>query len=285
MGKKKGGGRFLPGLNVGGSTPDKQMNSSVLQGLRLVNTRAVHQAASLTRALEEHGAEVLDFPVITLERILPNDELEMAIEQLESFDWVLLTSTNAVHFFAESFAEIWTTEWPDWVPIAAVGAKTAQAIEALGWPVSLVPEEYMAEGLLKALPPMRWKHVLLPQARGARPVLAKALREAGAEVEHIALYETMLHNPGPAQWEALKMGADVVLLTSPSTAHNFAALQKERTPEWSPQTCRVACLGPVTTAAAEDIGYSVCCSAEHHTLEGLVNALCDTFSADSASHS
>ena len=95
--------------------------------------------------------------------------------------------------------------------------------------------------------------------------------------------ETVLHNPGPAQWEALEKGVDVVLLTSPSTAKNFAALLKEQDPQWSPKDCRVACLGPVTAAAAEKIGYSVCCTAEPHTLEGLVDTLCETFSSGSAS--
>ena len=74
----------------------ERMNRFPLQDLRLVNTRAAHQAAALTTALEERGAEVLEFPTIALERILDNGELEMAIKQLECFDWVLLTSTNAV---------------------------------------------------------------------------------------------------------------------------------------------------------------------------------------------
>jgi uroporphyrinogen III methyltransferase/synthase len=154
--------------------------------------------------------------------------------------------------------------------VAAIGPGTAAALAAQGIAADIVPERFVAEAMVEALAAVevRDRPVLVAQAAEARDVLPEALRARGAEVDVVALYETVAEELRPEALEAA-LGADYLTFTSSSTVRNFADAAGERIPE----AARVISIGPVTSAALREAGFEVHAEAEQHDIEGLVAAL------------
>ncbi len=236
-----------------------------LFGRTVVVTRAAHQAGSLSRRLRSLGAEVVEVPTI---RIVPPTDggrgLADAAARLGSFDWVALTSANAV---SALFEHVWDARALAGCRVAAIGPGTGEALARHGVRADLVPERSVAEGLLgdlAASPPGR---VLVPQARSARPVLVAGLRKAGWDVEVAEAYGTEPADVAPAVVTAAAQ-ADAIAFTSASTVAGFVrAAGRDACP-----ACVIS-IGPTTSSAAIELGLSVTREADPHTLDGLVTAL------------
>lgn len=110
--------------------------------------------------------------------------------------------------------------------------------------------------------------VLVARAAEARDVLPEELRDRGAKVDVVALYETVAEEPDEAALEAAR-SADYVTFTSSSTVRNFVTAVGDRLPKET----RVVSIGPVTSEAAREAGLEVGVEAERHDLDGLVEAL------------
>ena len=238
--------------------------SRPLFGRRVVVTRARHQASGLVERLRAVGAETVEVP--TIEIADPDDggdALRTAAAHVRDYDWVCFTSPNAVERFFASFHD--ARAFGD-VRVAAVGPGTANALAAAGIVADLVPERSLAEGLVATFPhgPGR---VLLPQAAGARPVLADGLTAKGWTVTVAHAYRTVPATPS-ADLLASAAKADAIAFTSASTVTSYlAAAGATAIPPV------VACIGPVTATAAEAEGLTVTATATDHTLDGLVAAL------------
>ena len=154
--------------------------------------------------------------------------------------------------------------------MAAIGPGTAAALAEHGIAADVVPERFVAEALVEALAPVEvsGRPVLVARAAEARDVLPDSLRERGAEVDVVALYETVREAPSPEAVEAA-LGADYLTFTSSSTVRNFAEAVGDRLPD----AARVVSIGPVTSEAAREAGLEVAVEAERHDVEGLVEAL------------
>ena len=292
------------------STP--QMCPQPLSGLRIVNTRASRQAASLTRALKSAGAHVLHYPAI---EILPSAEsksLDAALNALAAgrFDWLIVTSANTAYVMADRLSELGIALGNvahSMTRVAAIGAATAAAVEEeLHLRVDFMPPQAIAESLAGSLPASKGDCVFLPQSALARPVLLEALRMIGAEVTAVSAYHTAIGRGGDDLPQQFSQGAvDAITFTSASTVHNCvrrlqAELQgdcedggeQRNAPahrEVRPHSSRlstlfshaaVACIGPVTADAARSHHLPVRVVAENHTLEGLVQGMETYFSAN-----
>ncbi len=255
--------------------------SPPLEGLRIVNTRAAHQAPALTRRLEAAGATVVHYPAIRIEPVPEIHRLDRALEEAIAgkYAWLVVTSTNTVHILAQRLAAGGHTG-QDLVRhslrVAAVGPATAQEIrERLGLQVDVLPQEHVAEALAQALEVRPGERVLLPQSAIARPVLAERLRAMGAEVTALPVYRTLLGHGGEPLPEYLWEGTvDAVTFTSASTVHRF--LQRLKRENGSPGMLVdvvAACIGPITAEAARRHDLPVRVVAQEHTLDGLVQAL------------
>ncbi|MEA2843939.1 MAG: uroporphyrinogen methyltransferase / synthase [Actinomycetota bacterium] len=245
--------------------------SRPLFGRRVVVTRSRHQAPALSDRLRRMGAEALEVP--TVEIADPDDggaALVDAAARVRHFDWVCFTSANAVSRFLACLPD--SRAFGAYTRVAAVGPGTAAALAAAGIVADLVPGRSLAEGLVEAFPAGPGR-ALLPQAAGARDVLARGLEAMGWEVEVVHAYRTV---PVPLSPEAVAAAAkaDAIAFTSASTVDAFLAAGG---PDAVPAL--VACIGPVTAAAAEAAGLTVDVVAAYHTLDGLVAALATTFSA------
>jgi uroporphyrinogen-III synthase len=238
-----------------------------LAGVRVVVTRARPQAAELSELLVGVGAEVVEVPVIEIAE--PADGgagLVSAVGAAASgaYDWVVLTSTNG----AERVVAALGGRSLGGARVAAIGPATADVLRRAGIGVDLVPDHYVAEALVEAFPPPRGRgRVLVARAAVARDVLPEGLGARGWEVDVVEAYRTITAEVDPVT-RAKARRADVVTFTSPSTVDGSAALiGLDHLPPV------VACIGPVTAAAARRHGLDVTVEAAVHTIPGLVDAL------------
>jgi uroporphyrinogen III methyltransferase/synthase len=261
------------------------MRPHPLTGKRIVVTRSPDQAGELCARLESLGATCIRFPVIDFVP-LPAPELDDALAQLHQYTWLLFTSANAVRFFFERL------EIGDWrfvfnlqspishLPsVAAVGSATQQLLAEKGVQVDFVPDEFTGEQLALGLGDVAGQRILLPRATMGRPEIVTLLRERGALVDDIALYETVTAVPTPTALAELEKGADVLTFTSPSSVRNFCEILETR-PVRFPKPVRsalVAVIGPSTAAEAEQRGLPVDIMPDEYTIEGLVTAVVDFF--------
>lgn len=249
-----------------------------LLGKRILITRAREQSSKLQGMLESAGAEVIAIPAI---QIIPPDSyasLDAALMDIVSYDWLVLTSANAVHAMVERAAEIAVPlEALTSVYIAAIGAATADAITAVGLPVELIPPRAVAESLAEALAPrVRDKRVLLVRARIARDVLPASLAAAGASVSIAEAYQTVVpHTSKEELQQALQTRIDAVTFTSASSVHNLIALLEAAHVELAARTKKVS-IGPITSEALKENGWSADAEADEATMHGLVAAVIKT---------
>jgi uroporphyrinogen III methyltransferase/synthase len=264
-----------------------------LFGKRIVVTRSREQASALSHLLRERGAEPIEVPVI---RIAPIPAEPEAVRALMSkpFDWVIFTSANGVRLFVEQLhgAGLDVRALGP-ARLAAIGPATAGALRAFGLAVDLVPGKFVAEELAAALPAdLNGRRVLLPGARERRDVVARTLRERGAEVVDWPVYEAL---PGEAQALAdgridlsaealgsvagavsgLLAKADAITFASSSAVRHFVRLAGAEA-----RGAKVACIGPVTAEAARRLGLPVDVVAEEYTIPGLVRALENAFASE-----
>ncbi len=242
-----------------------------LFGRRVVVTRARAQASGLAATLRALGAEVVELPAIRIEPRLDSAEVRDAVESLYSYALVCLTSPNGVRLLFEAMA----AQGRDAralanATVAAIGPGTAAALAERGVIADVVPERFVAEALVEALAEVEVadRPVLVARAVEARDVLPDALRERGAQVDVVALYETVAEVPEPAALEAAR-GADYVTFTSSSTVRNLLGAVGDG----FPRDARVVSIGPVTSEAAREAGLEVHVEAERHDPSGLVDAL------------
>ena len=250
--------------------------SRPLFGRAVVVTRARAQASTLADRLRALGAETVELP--TIEIVAPADggaALRSAAARLHTFDWVVCSSVNAVE---RLFAELRDARAFRAARVAAVGPGTAGALAAHGVVADLQPQTAVAEALVEAFPPPSGAggRVLLPQAAGARAVLADGLRALGWEVDVVVAYRTVSARPsGEALAAAAK--ADAIAFTSSSTVTSWLAVAGH---DAMPPV--VACIGPVTAATAAGHGVPVTVVASVHTVDGLVAALVDALAPPTA---
>jgi uroporphyrinogen III methyltransferase/synthase len=242
-----------------------------LHGKRVVVTRARAQASELARRLASLGAEPVELPAIRIEPRIDSKEVRQAIESLHSYALVCLTSPNGVRLLFEAMAE----QGRDAralanATVAAIGPGTAAALAERGVIPDVVPERFVAEALVEALAKLdlNGKPALLARAAEARDVLPDALRDRGAEVDVVTLYETTAEKPEPEALERVAE-ADYVTFTSSSTVRNFV----QAVGDGIPRDARVVTIGPVTSDAAREAGLSINVEAERHDIDGLVEAL------------
>jgi len=161
------------------------VKSLPLAGRRVLVTRAAHQASKLSDGLRALGAEPVEVPVLEIRPPISFDPLDAALRQLDSYDWLILTSANAARALAERAAALRIPlAQPVRLKVAAIGEATAEAARKAGLQVALVPEAYVAESLVEGLlARAAGQRILLARAAVARDVIPDALREAGAEVD------------------------------------------------------------------------------------------------------
>jgi len=258
-----------------------------LHGSTVVVTRASEQARDLLDRLVASGAEVVAAP--TIEILDPVDGGAELVEVLAgpvSYDWLVVTSPNGAERVLDALGHAGgnahtggdghTGSLGAGVRVAAIGPGTAEVLARAGLSVDLQPERYVAESLLEAFgdPPPGGGRVLLARAAVARDVLPDGLRARGWTVDVVDAYRTV-----GARYDddtrARVGAADAITFTSSSTVRNFVDAMGGSGPALAHVPPIVVCIGPVTAATAEELGFRVTAVAEEHTIDGLVSSLVD----------
>jgi len=281
-------GKLYPATLTMSETPTLTSNHS-LSGIRVLVGRARHQAGTLSSELRKRGAEVIEIPFIEIRKPRSFQPLDAALKTLATYDWLILTSVNGVEAMWGRLEQIraTSTEAP-LLRIAAIGPATKKAIEERGAKVDVVPKQYVAESVVRSLKnKVKGKRVLLVRAKIARDVIPRELRKAGAQVDVVEAYETVVPRSSRARLHATlkdpKKRPDVVTFTSSSTVRNFMSLVGSReTMELLPairgrgrprHTILMASIGPVTSSTLREHGLSVDIVAKKFTIPGLVAAI------------
>lgn len=249
-----------------------------LAGTRILVGRARHQASSLSASLRSLGASVVEIPFIEIRKPQSFQSLDAALRNLKSYDWLILTSVNGVEALWERRKKLRLTRKSfQHLQIAAIGPATKRALLKSGLKVKMVPEEYVAESVVRGLrDKVRGKRVLLVRAKVARDVIPDELREAGAEVDVVEAYETVVPQKSRERLRALMKNATrrphLVTFTSSSTARNFAELLGPAATE-SLKDVQLASIGPVTSATLRELQLPVTVEAREFTMGGLIRAI------------
>jgi uroporphyrinogen III methyltransferase / synthase len=241
-----------------------------LYGEVVAVTRARAQASGLAARLQELGAEVVETPAIRIEPRPLDGDLLAAVQGIGDYVLACLTSPNGVRLLFDALAGTGRDARAlAGATVAAIGPGTAAELERRGVRPDVVPEQFVAEALVEALEPIELagRRVLVARAAEARSMLPDALRARGAEVDDVALYETVAEPLGDAERAALER-ATYVTFTSSSTVR-FLLESGARPPEGA----RVVSIGPITSATTQEHGLTVHVEAERHDVDGLVDAL------------
>jgi uroporphyrinogen III methyltransferase/synthase len=236
-----------------------------LAGRTVAVTRARSQASGLARRLEALGANVARAPTIRT-RLLDGPPLDPA-----PYDLVCLASPNAVAaLFARLAAGGRDARSLAGARVAAIGPGTARALAEHGLTADIVPESFVAEALVEALTDVPVSRALVARALQARDVLPDALRTRGAQVDVLALYETLAEPLSPRALEAAR-AADYITFTSSSTVRFF--LDAAGGDAGLSPTTRIVSIGPVTSATLRECDLEPHVEAERHDVDGVIDAL------------
>ena len=265
----------------------------VLKGITVVVTRAASQAAELTGALESYGAKVFVCPTIEIREPDSYDRLDEALDHLYGYDWLIFTSANGVHFFLKRLTQRGLNiDDLDDIKVCAIGQRTAEKLHDAHTHVDLVPSLSTAEGVFTALTNfvggkehLHGLNILLPRAAVGRDVLPKALEEAGARVDVVPTYQTVLpQNLDRGRFRAMLAGSgDCIAFTSPSTIKNLAKLFDTHDLGKTLPGVVIACIGPITSAAAVEYGLRVDIQPEQQSVKDLADAIAHHYSNPSSS--
>jgi uroporphyrinogen-III synthase len=246
-----------------------------LAGRTVAITRPAADDERLGSLLQDLGARVVHTPAI---RILPAADpgpLRRAMWELEGFDWVVVASGNGARALARALVDVgrsWPPAGDDAPRVCAVGPATAAILEDEGLPVDLIPDRFVAEGILQSMEReghLEGMRVLVPRAPGGRDVLPDGLRRRGAEVVEVEAYRNVPDEEGLAllrEWHTLDR-LDAVALTAGSAARRVQEVLGR-----DPGRVRIAAIGPATAGAAAEVGLPVHAVADPYTAEGLARA-------------
>ena len=263
------------------SLPIRTKRSPSLDGIRVLVGRARHQAGALSAELRKLGADVVEIPFIEIRKPRSFRPLDSALKNLESFDWLILTSVNGVDAMWERMTKL-RLEKPALqdLHIAAIGPATKNAIERHGVKVNVVPKEYVAESVVRSLRKrVKNRRVLLVRAKVARDVIPRELREAGAHVDVVEAYETVVPQASRRRLQAAlrnpKLRPQVITFTSSSTVNNFVRLLdippgKRRA---ALDGILMASIGPITSSTLRELKLPVDIAAKEFSIPGLVAAI------------
>lgn len=248
-----------------------------LFGKRIVVTRTREQAGELSKSLNRLGAEALEIPTIRVDQPEDREGFVEGVGSVHTYDWLIFTSPNGVTHFMEAFFKVYSDARSlGGARIACIGPGTAAKLKEYRFATDLLPEKYVAEGLVDAFKNESIENQTMLWIRGAdaRDVVYDGLTALGAIVDECIAYRTVTESEDltGAQERFRENGADVITFTSASTAENFFKLGLP----W-PEGCVAASIGPVTTVELLKHGHAPEIEAKEASIVGLTNAIREYF--------
>lgn len=261
-----------------------------LDGRTVVVTRAASQAGEFGAELGTYGAKVIVCPTIEIAEPESYERLDEAIDHLYGYDWLIFTSANAIDFFLRRLKTRGVkVDALDEIKVCAIGQASADKLHDAQVHVDVVPAQAKAEGVFAALSEfvggheqLRGLNILIPRAAAGRDYLPKSLEAAGARVDVVTAYRTVVpENLDRGRLSAMLAGsADCIAFTSSSTVKNLALLFDTHDLSKVLAGLNVACIGDVTAATAAEFGLEVHIQPAQSTVKDLAKAIADHYSND-----
>ena len=242
-----------------------------LSGKSVLVTGTTSMVERLSPILKEEGAEAISFSLIRTERMrLP--ELDVALKEIDKYNWIVFTSANGVECFFEEMQEI-RKDIRDLAHIrfAVIGDGTKKALEDHGIFCDFIPTAYSSKDMAEAMVPYIGKdeNVLLLRAEEANRVLPDALEEAGISHTCISLYHTVTDERKADELNRLIKMADYVTFASSSAVRAFVSMVDNL----DEVKGKYISIGPVTTKTAQENGLSIAKTAVVYTARGMVETM------------
>lgn len=245
-----------------------------LLGKKILVTRAKEQAASFVNKIETLGGTPIVVPLLAFRPPANKERLNLALQNLSTYDWLIFTSINGVRFFFEQLNDEYRTQLKK-LKLAVVGTKTEQQLNKYGFTAEFVPNEFVAESFAESL--LKWvkqgEKVLFPRGNLARTVIPKALRNEGIDVFEFDVYETVAAKESYVKLRTLilEQSVDYITFTSSSTVEYFAeaiaGLENDL------QSVQLVGIGPITEQTALKHNLKLDIVAKVYTTEGLLDAI------------
>lgn len=255
-----------------------------LFGKTVVVTRSREQASDMVAMLMSLGARVIQFPTISIEPMDNYEVLDKAIQEIETFDWIIFTSVNGVQHFAERLRVAKKDSRALYnAKIAAIGPVTRKEVEKLGIIPDFVPETYVAEAVAEGLCQfaITGKNILIPRALESREVLPQVLEKAGANVTIAPTYKTVKAMANKEELlEALEANeVDCISFASSSTVRNFMECVDNDVLKKATNV-KFASIGPITTETLKEFGFNTEIEPKDFTIPALLGEITKYFSQD-----
>ena len=251
----------------------KWYENKPLFGQRVLVTREYTEDYS---PLEDLGAEIFEFPTIKIAPPENYKELDETIEKIETYNWLIFTSANGFQYFIQRLLDK-EKDIRDLkgIKICAIGTKTAGKINNYGIKVDLIPEEFNAEGLIKAFGQnLKGIKILLPRAEKAREIFPGKVSELGGEIDTPVAYRAIKpEKHGKRLKRFLKEGRiTIATFTSAATFNNFIDIMGDDALDVL-KDVTIAVIGPVTAKAIEKAGLKVSIMPEEATIKAMVDEI------------
>lgn len=253
-----------------------------LFGKTIVVTRSREQASEFADQLYEYGAHVIEFPTIEIAKPDTIQPLDNAIQNIQSYNWIVFTSINGVDSFFQRLFEL-GRDIRDLkgIKLCAIGPATEDGIKKYYLHVNCRPPRFVAESVveeLKKVTAIKGESFLLPRADIARSFLPEELQKLGGRVTDLVAYKTVMAQPKEINLlEKIKNGeVHVITFTSSSTVRNFVQIIGEKNIASLNGHAQYASIGPITTQTAEELGFHIAIKAKEYTIPGLVNAILES---------
>jgi len=249
-----------------------------LFGKKIVVTRTRSQAGELSARLRCLGADVDEMPTIRIEPPENIKEFAQLVQDAHKYSWIIFTSPNGVDSFFDMFFKLYKDARSiGGAKIAAIGPGTQKRVQHYHLSVDLIPDEYVAEGLVRKLldeGSVENEMILLVRPSSARDIIAEGLAEAGAIVDEAIAYQTVSESEDPTgAVERFQAGdTDLVTFTSSSTVESFLDMDLP-----IPEHLMIASIGPITSQTLQSAGLQVDIEAKESNIPGLVSAIEDYF--------
>lgn len=256
--------------------------SMPLANKSILVTRAAEQSSKFTTLLQQQGATVVEMPALSIAPPSDWTALDLAIANLASFQWLILTSANGVeYFFARLYELGYDARALGGIKIAVVGRKTAAVLQTKQLNPDFIPPDYVADSLVDNFPEdLAGQKLLFPRVEtGGREVLVRELGDRGAEIIEVPAYQSQCPPEiAPEAWQALEQRQiDIITFASSKTVKNFySLLQKQLSPEAIASLLTGVCIasiGPQTSKTCHELLGRIDLEAEEYTLEGLTRVI------------
>lgn len=260
-------------------------SGSLLEGKRILVTRAKEQAGSFSKRIAELGGIPIEIPLIKIQAPEKTEQIESTLKNIYTYNWLVFTSVNGVRYFFDFLEKYKIALVESNRPkIAVVGEKTLQALEQKGITADLIPDEFVAENLLEKMIERVSSNdsVLLARGNLARSFLPDKLHELGIKVDDLVIYETVLYKEKREELFNMlqSQSLDIITFTSSSTVTNFVELLQGTSWQDLVADIKIACIGPITEKTAIEAGIKPHIVAKEYTIAGLLDAIIASYNKE-----